>query len=148
MAYSPLAVANEFVKLAGDKGVDHMKLQKLVYYTYEEGVKNKADILNEYPQVWKFGPVFPSLYAEMKYHGSEAIRRPESEGVNGPVSFVDDADTKAKTIIHDVWNKYRNYSAIQLSTKTHNPGTPWYRIVKQLGGKVPMGRQITPADVQ
>ena len=146
MLYSPLAIANEFIRLSGAGGIDHMKLQKLVYYVFESGIKDKRRIVNENPQVWKYGPVFPSLYAEMKWHGSEAIYKPVPEGLNGPILLIEN-DDGAIAAIRKIWERYKNYSAIQLSALTHNPGTPWYKIVERYNGKVPHHCEITAEDV-
>ncbi len=147
MSYSPLAVANEFIRLAGPSGIDHMKLQKLVYYVFEDGVTSGKNILNELPEVWKYGPVFDSLYREMKYHGADRVFCPETEGINGPAPKVDDFDKAAHGLIESVWSKYKALSGIQLSAKTHESGTPWYRIVVKHDGKVPKGFKIKPSDV-
>ena len=62
--YTPLALANTFVARYGaTRTLDHMKLQKLAFYTYGWWLAyNPNPILTEAPQVWKYGPVFGSLY--------------------------------------------------------------------------------------
>lgn len=63
--YHPLAFANEFILKAQPAGVEHMKLQKLVYYSYGWWIAyHEEPILTEPPQVWRYGPVFVSLYLD------------------------------------------------------------------------------------
>ncbi|QIE54163.1 hypothetical protein G5B40_01095 [Pikeienuella piscinae] len=67
-AYSPLAVANEFIALgiAEGKPIEHMKAQKLVHFAHGFSLARDTPILNECPQVWKFGPVFSTLYQDLR----------------------------------------------------------------------------------
>jgi len=145
MAYSPLAIANEFLSLAAseNKAVEHMKLQKLVHFAHGYGLREGLEISNENPQVWKHGPVFESLYHELKYHGSDPISEPERESLFGPIPRVDGPDAgPMKILINKIWNKYKNFTGFQLSDKTHAVGTPWYEMVVEKGGRVPMGLEI------
>jgi hypothetical protein len=65
--YRPLALANEFIVMSASRGAEHMKLQKLVYFAYGWWLTGHSDrITTEPPQVWKFGPVFESLYHELR----------------------------------------------------------------------------------
>jgi uncharacterized phage-associated protein len=67
--YSPLALANEFiVRFKPGEGIEHMKLQKLVYCANGWWLvfNPNQPLVNKAPEVWKFGPVFPSLYHVMK----------------------------------------------------------------------------------
>ncbi len=70
--HSPLALANTFIERhAGSAGITHMKVQKLCYYAHGWWLAFENEpFLTERPQVWKFGPVFASLYAALAHHGS------------------------------------------------------------------------------
>ena len=108
MAYSPLAVANEFIKLSKTNGgLSHIKVQKLCYYAQEMALgKNlETPLINEQPQVWQYGPVFKSLYQELKYHGPDQIKEPEAEGYFGEVQFINPKDKRSKDIIEKTWEK-------------------------------------------
>ena len=75
--YKPLAVANEFIGLASPGGVDHMKLQKLIYLTLGHWLAEHEDsFLTEEPQVWQYGPVFGDLYQKLKNFRREPIAVP------------------------------------------------------------------------
>ena len=141
--YSPLAVANEFIRRAERGSVDHMKLQKLVYYAHGIGLVRHITLVNEQPQVWKLGPVFPSLYFELKYHGSDPINTPEAESVSGRPPRVDENDGDSHQIIEDVWQRFCKYTAVQLSNLTHKAGTPWFTTAARCNWRVPRDTEIS-----
>ena len=66
MAYSPLAIANEFIAIAASEGskIEHMKLQKLVHLLTD--MPSKREMSSQMKnRSRKYGPVFSSLYAEL-----------------------------------------------------------------------------------
>jgi len=130
--YRPLAFANEFIVMAQPSGVEHMKLQKLVYYTYGWWIAyHPSSIISEPPQVWKFGPVFLSLYHALKNHGRTPITTVQSDYPFQPSPRVDSDDADARQLVQWVWQKYGSYSSFELSDMTHAPGTPWQRIAER-----------------
>jgi uncharacterized phage-associated protein len=139
--YDPLAIANEFIARAAPRGISHMKLQKLVYMTLGKWLaEHDESLLDENPEVWQYGPVFASLYHELKSFKSQAISEPQTFFEVAP--RVDDKEALA--VIEKVWEKYREMPAAKLSDITHLPGSPWHQIAKDHGFKVPMGTEIDP----
>ena len=96
------------------------------------------------PEVWKFGPVFPSLYYELKYHGGNSISTPEKDNLVGPAPMIDRTDMGTRSLIQQVWDKFHHTTAMQLSTKTHRTGTPWHNIAEQSEWRVPRHTEIKP----
>lgn len=144
MVCSPIAVSNEFIELAGQVGLTHMQIQKLVYLAHEEWLKEKnTPFLSENPQVWQFGPVFADLYHQLKHYKKALIKEPIQ--VFDFIPKVDDQDVKQK--IASVWEKYKGKSGVYLSDLTHMPGTPWRNIAKKYNFSVPYGLEITPKDI-
>lgn len=142
MPFTPLAVANAFIERHGNGNfIDHMKLQKLTYYAHGWWLAYEADpLLNEAPQVWKFGPVFSSLYRVLAPFGSRAITTPQSASPFSPPPSVD--DEKVLGLIDWVWNRYGSFSSLRLSEKTHEPGTPWRELAERNNYNVPKHFQI------
>jgi len=140
--YSPLAVANEFI-LRSASGIDHMKLQKLVYYAQGYALAEGFRLTNEQPQVWPYGPVFKSLYFDLKYHGEDPIYRPEGDDTYGKPPFVNPGDVEHSKVIKRVWQIFRTYTGIQLSMFTHENGTPWSDIVRRFRDNVPKNYPIS-----
>ncbi len=126
MAYTPLALANTFVAHHGGiNGISHMKLQKLAFYAYGWWLAyNSEPLLTEAPEVWKFGPVFDSLYGALRPFGSAPIAKPVAPPF-GDATQIPPSDTLALQWVDWVWNRYGHLSALQLSDMTHEVGTPW-----------------------
>ena len=144
--YRPLVIANEFISRFGNEGIEHMKLQKLVYCAYGwwlasrglEGVR----LTSEGPQVWTYGPVFKSLYRNLKVFGRSEITEPQSDGPFTAVGRVDDDDLEVIQLIEWVWGRYGHLSGFALSDMTHKKGTPWHRVASEHGFVVPLNTPI------
>lgn len=138
MTYQPLAVANEFVArhAAETGGIEHMKLQKLTYYAHGWWLAYEADpLLTESPEVWKFGPVFGSLYRVLCPFGARPITEPQRANPFVDPPRVD--DERALGLIDWIWNRYGGFSSLKLSDMTHEEGTPWRILAEQNGYNVP-----------
>src|ERR1700689_5397887 len=76
--YPASAIANELIKLSLQKtnsGLSPMKVQKLVYFAHGWylALTGGRPMINEPVEAWKFGPVVPSLYYELKKYGETPI---------------------------------------------------------------------------
>jgi len=143
--YTPLAAANYFISSFGkDNGIEHMKLQKLVYNSYGWWIATFRDdpLLDERPQVWKFGPVFNSLYHVLKPFGRLPILAPVSPGPFDYPPSIDDDDDNTKELLDWVWNRYGHLSGFALSDMTHRKGTSWQRTAEERNFSVPFGLEI------
>lgn len=133
MTYSVYAVANAFIELANkesNSNLTNMKLQKLVYIAQGFALAIRQDgLFNENVHAFQWGPVIPELYEEVKHYGRNPItgKIPLSP-FDTPIN-LDDASF-ASNVIKTVWKKYGKFTAAQLSTITHKPGTPWDSVWK------------------
>lgn len=143
MAYTPLALANTFLKRYGDEGgIEHMKLQKLCFYAYGWWlVDHEKPLLTEGPEVWKFGPVFSSLYSVFSAYGRQPISAPKKLAF-GTTKVIKSDDGEALDLIDMVWERYGERSSFDLSNETHKEGTPWQVEAARHGYKVPMNHRI------
>ncbi len=143
--YSPIAVANTFIELYGKDCPDlsHMKLQKLVYMVHGWWLSYfpNSPVINEKPQVWKFGPVFNSMYHILKTQGMRALREPQRTSPFGDLVTI--KDNKTVELIDWVWNRYGSLSAEELSDMTHKDGTAWNTIAKEKNFRVPYDTYIS-----
>lgn len=134
--FTPLAVANCFLEKFGNTdGIEHMKLQKLVYCSYgwwlaAHGMDNLR-FTSERPEIWKHGPVFDSLYHTLKVFGHERITSPQSANPFAPAENIPSEDSQARAFVDWIWGRYGHLSGFALSDLTHKPGTPWYRIAAE-----------------
>lgn len=133
-AYSPAAVANAFLDIAEKQGkqLDHMKIQKLVYLAHAWNLTlNSRPLINGYVEAWKFGPVIPELYQQCKHFGSnniteKIIEYATSSGLSARVPEIPKVDRETWALLDRVWEVYGQFTALQLSSITHQGGTPWY----------------------
>jgi uncharacterized phage-associated protein len=141
---TPLKIANTFIaKYGSETGLEHLKIQKLVYYVYGWWLFNsESPVTDEAPQVWRYGPVFKSLYNAFKTYGSKPIKT-----IQGANPFADPETEHTPDInatIDWVWMRYGHLSAGQLSDMTHKVGTPWQIEASKNDYKVPLNYNIDP----
>ena len=133
--YSAIAVAKRFLELAQPEnvGLSNMKLQKLVFFSQVVALKMFGVPVHENASLaWDFGPVVRELYDLVH---SLAIARPDKQislnehevaAVFEDVEKITDTDVLGVT--RAVWNKFKAWTAFQLSDLTHRPGSPWATI--------------------
>ncbi len=129
---SSLAVANAFIELAkrDDVALSNMKLQKLIYFAqgHSLGLQDKQ-LVDEFPEAWTYGPVYPRVYHEFKQYGAQAITKPsmcpfpDEEGCYDWPS-LNDWD---QMLVEAVWKAYKDKTPIQLSELSHLKDGPWAR---------------------
>lgn len=130
MSYSPTTVANYFIeKHAKDGELTPMKLLKLTYIAYGWYLaitKGKEKLLNEQPVAWDLGPVFPSLYSNIKksYEKWKITKKI-------PVLISENISERDKKFLDKIWNIYGMHDGEYLSALTHEIGTPWHEVYCQ-----------------
>lgn len=146
MSYPSIQVANELLSSHGD--VSHMKLQKLLYYANGWWLATTGEpLLNEEPQVWRYGPVYQYLYRTLSRFGHQSIGGPVkgSPFVNEPERLSDgEEEGRVRQLLDWIWDEHGAKSAMQLSDETHAPGTPWRQIAEKYNFKVPFDVDISP----
>ena len=127
--YDSRRVANYFINKGLDEGVDltPMKVIKLVYISHGWYLAyRKKSLISDSIQAWKYGPVIPILYRSLKHYGSNQIEAlidiDNDNKINDSEYKVSDEDAVFLDII---WDHYKKFSALQLSTITHKRDTPW-----------------------
>lgn len=115
-------IANEFLRLAKDSGLSltPMQLLKLVFiaHGWMLGLYGEPLIADDV-QAWKYGPVIPRLYRSIRHFRDKPVK-----GVLGSEDDVDLTDFE-HDLISQVYKNYGQYTGIELSTLTHQPGSPW-----------------------
>lgn len=107
--------------------VTPMKLQKLLYYVCVKYVQETGSSpISEHFEVWKYGPVAASVYAEFKPFGSSPITS-FAQNAKGKAKMVDEEyNPTLRLCIDYVWNKLKSCSGVELSARTHQSGSGWY----------------------
>lgn len=121
--HKPIDISNYFLKKHGQEtNITPMKLVKLVYISHGWylGITGNA-LLDENPEAWKYGPVIPTIYHYFKSFGRDPIKL--SHFPNDPDVIIDDG---IREFLDAVWSVYGRFTAVELSAKTHEVGTPWH----------------------
>lgn len=92
-------------------------------------------------EVWKWGPVEPLLYQEMKDFEDRPITRSSSLISGEPGEPV--LDQEAIDLLDAVWKKYAHMSPAKLSAYTHEGGSPWEQTVLKFGALANVPRKTT-----
>lgn len=130
-AFPPLAIANSVIAEAERQGksLTIMQLLKLVYIAHGWSLALlNAPLVNEEPEAWQHGPVFPSIYREFRRFGAETI----VGYAMGPFGSIRQANLseQQRSIVRSVVQNYGDLHAFALSRMTHEPETPWSRVYR------------------
>jgi uncharacterized phage-associated protein len=146
---SVFAVANWFINksLETKVPITHLKLQKLVYFSYGWYYAcNEEPLFLESIQAWRHGPVIADLYGLFQGFGSAPVeclaersfQNNSGDTVQLPYTLPDDPEV-SRTILEaleTVWDTYSPYTASQLRGITHRDESPWSNAWKTGGRKV------------
>lgn len=136
--YNSLSIANYFISIGiqENQPITQMKLQKLIYFAhgFYLAVKEKPLIRDEI-QAWKYGPVIPQIYHRFKHYGNKPLLAqvqvlPSLGGEKEKIHL----DKEIIDFLFHVWELFRKFDAIQISTLTHVGNSPWSQTVKSTGG--------------
>lgn len=123
-----LDVANTFISKSKEENVDitPMKLQKLIYIMYKNYLqRTNRKLFSDKFEVWKYGPVVPSVYQAFKEYRSNAIT---DYYYSSPDTYSTVKMNKNKNfddVFKGVWNKYSELDGVYLSQLTHRKETAW-----------------------
>ena len=145
MAYSSLAVANRILQIASseNKNLTIMQLIKLVYiaHGWALALLNRP-LVTDRVEAWQHGPVYPDIYNEFRGSGWQPITRKAIDRWSG-VAIDADFDADELSIIEKVVEAYGNFHAFELSSRTHQPDTPWSKVFDEGRGKfAPIGNRL------
>lgn len=133
MTYIAKDIANKLICRAqkdeanGGDGLTNLKLQKLLYYQqgYHLAAFN-SPLFDDDIEAWMYGPVVPSVYNEYSKYGRSTL---PIEG--NPIQLSDEEED----LFNQVYDTYRDYSAIGLMNLTHNE-SPWISAIPHDRGTV------------
>ena len=157
----PMQLANYFITL--EPGISHLKLQKLAYCAYGWFFvmfpdERETAIVDEKIQAWDFGPVFQTMYKNLRRKEFEQ----ESPFYRAPVEdyditalgetyfsiLPDDEDESIRGLLNWVSKRYRKYSGVDMVGLTHRKpsperkGSPWDRVAAEYVYALPRGKEI------
>ncbi len=136
--YGMRPVANYFVGRGLDEQipVDPMRAQKIVFIAHGRHLCDmRAPLVSEPALAWKWGPVFPALYHDLRLFGNKPIKHPiySSAGDDFWIPTVAPDDECTVDLLQRVWIAFGSMSARQLSDTMHLPGSPWFETRRRAG---------------
>lgn len=134
--YKSTDIALYIVALANEKriSINMTKVQKLLYITYGVflGVY-KERLLDEHPQAWPYGPVFPTTRNKLVKKDFSCISK-ESFCDQELLKEIEN-DVRLNKIVELVFSVFGTWNAGQLSEWSHDEGSPWEETKNTLGFK-------------
>ena len=127
-----LTVSNNILRRAFDENipVSPMKLQKLVYFTYKRYLQEYGNrIFNEPFEAWKYGPVVVSVYYQFNKYGSKRVKDYFRDNNRDVWEINESKSNEFASSLNYVWNEYKGYNGIDLSSLTHKRDTAWFKTI-------------------
>lgn len=76
--YSSIRIADEFLKIAKERGckdMTPMKLIKLVYLAHGMSLAHCGEpLIRDSIEAWRYGPVIPTLYGQVSAYGGSPVK--------------------------------------------------------------------------
>ncbi|WP_314942672.1 type II toxin-antitoxin system antitoxin SocA domain-containing protein [Porphyromonas endodontalis] len=131
--YRSTDVARYLVFLANERKitVNMTKVQKLLYITYGVFLRVYSKrLLNEHPQAWPYGPVFPTTRNNLLKQDFSLVPK---ESIEDREKIEN--DEKLNKVVDFVFKNFGSWNAGQLSEWSHSKGSPWDETRKTQGFK-------------
>jgi uncharacterized phage-associated protein len=141
--YKSTILAKYIAAYFNDKATDIniTKIQKLTYIAYGVYLAVLDErLVDEHPQAWPFGPVFPATRNRLLKLNLYDI------SLNDDDLREISANTTVKSLLDLVFRTFGNWSARQLSEWSHKEGSPWEMTVSRPGFK--WGKAIDDGDIK
>jgi uncharacterized phage-associated protein len=129
------AVANYLLRLArsNDQKLTVMQLLKILFFAHALSlVVRNQPLFADRAQAWQYGPVFPRIYKAFSRWGRFPINDFAVDKATGE-PYQAALPPEAVEIIHVALKKFGQLSAFELSDLTHAPGSPWDRVIREVG---------------
>ncbi len=133
--YKSIDVAKYLISLANEKriAINMTKVQKLLYITYSVFLRVYSErLLDEHPQAWPYGPVFPTTRNKLSNQEFSSISKND---ISDEELTRMDSDKQLRNVINFVFEKFGSWNAGQLSEWSHSNGSPWERTKNTKGFK-------------
>jgi uncharacterized phage-associated protein len=156
MSYRSVEIANELLSQPGALGsLTQMQLQKLTYLANGwNWAVNGENLIGDAVEAWDYGPVYRDLYEHTKFFGKQPLTRlvtPDDSEAARVFGRRDDASAPPyratlneweKAVVGHVWRRYGRMSGAQLSSLTHQHGTPWFETYMTAGKSKPINQEL------
>lgn len=129
--YDSVDVAKYMTLEASDKRIfmNITKVQKLLYVVYGVYLRVYGErLVNEHPQAWPYGPVFPETRLALRGKKLSPATNQDLELNEAELGKMEN-DTRLKRVIEFVFKNFGSWNAGQLTEWSHGDGSPWKETV-------------------
>lgn len=128
MAYDAVNVASNIINKMCEKNLslDHIKLQKLLYFFAVEHYKINQELPYNQPiEKWKLGPVIREVYNEYKFKGSSTINSPTVQftfiegSFKSSVIKPEELSEEDDILLEEIIDQYGSLNSFRLVDITH-----------------------------
>jgi uncharacterized phage-associated protein len=144
--YSPLTIANTLIKLK--PGQNAMWLNKMVHVVHGWSLAFERSVVGELPQVWQHGPIYASLYDDLRAFRHEPISKVQPAANSRTCPTVPDTDLETLRLIEKVLDQYGHFDHLQLSSLCHAARSPWALEAASKGHRFRPGHAIPEWRIQ
>lgn len=126
MIYKSTILAKYIAAYLNERRVDinMTKIQKLTYIVYGTWLAAKNErLIDEHPQAWPYGPVFPTTRNQLLKIDLNAISLSDQD-----LNEIS-KDSEVNLLMDSVYKTFGNWSASMLSEWSHKDGSPWEKTV-------------------
>jgi len=128
--YNSVLMARFIVATANNRGIaiNITKVQKLLYIAYGLFLAvSDARLVDEHPQAWPYGPVFPTTRNKLLKANMYAINIEDGEfsGIK--------KDDDVMRLMDLVFKSFGSWPAARLTSWSHKEGSPWENTVSMFG---------------
>jgi uncharacterized phage-associated protein len=130
--YKSIILAKYIAAYFNEKRADinMTKIQKITYIAYGTYLAVTGErLIDEHPQAWPYGPVFPATRNRLLKMDLNSIR------LDSPDLKEISANPTVKSLISLVYNTFGQWTAVALSEWSHKEGSPWEKTVSAPGFK-------------
>ncbi len=136
MTYSAQLIADYFLTHTNNS-LTAMHMIKMTYIAHGFTLAiTKNPLIASRIEAWKLGPVIPLLYQTYKGYGGDIIDKlnycgtlsADNEEFQERKEFIESLiDPETRNILDQMGERFGCLSALELSSLTHEKGTPWHQ---------------------
>lgn len=133
--YKSSDIATYIIALANERriAINMTKMQKLLYIVYGVYLRIYGKrLLNEHPQAWPYGPVFPTTRNRLLKQDFYTINI--GQIIEEERNCITN-DSNLNRVIDFVFKSFGDWNAGQLSEWSHSDGSPWHQTTNRNGFK-------------
>lgn len=139
MSHDARSVTNHIIQRSVESNnlLTPLQINKIVYFCHGWMLGIYSESLYwQNVHAWRLGPVVPDVYHSLKHFGgapvSTLVHAPEFESYN----------SNELAVMNRIYDHYSQFDGRQLSTMTHEPGTPWHVTWNRFGQNHPISNDL------